>query len=118
MKKKRILLVDDEKDILTTVSMILSNEYDLKIASSGKMALKLLQKESFDLVVLDVFMPNMTGIEVCEEIRKNSKLKNQKVIFLTVATRKDNLKNLNPVDYIQKPFDMDDFQKRVKKILK
>jgi len=67
-------------------------------------------------------MPIMTGRDLAEKIRKNKKTKRQKFAFLTIARfRKkgeEELKRLGSLDYIKKPFDNDDFIKRIKKILK
>lgn len=122
MAKKRVLIVDDQEDILTSVGMLVESEgYETKTANNGKQALAMLKKESFDLVLLDVLMPEMSGREVLEKIRKDPKLKNQKVAFLTVIRLsepgKDVVKELKPIEYFQKPIDVADFRKRLKKIL-
>ncbi len=120
---KKVLIVDDQKDILTSVGMLVEGEgYKAKTASNGKQALAMLKKESFDLVLLDVLMPEMSGREVLQKIRADPKLKNQKVAFLTVIqlseTGKDIVKKLKPNAYFQKPINVADFRKRLKKILK
>jgi len=120
---KKVLIVDDQKDILTSVEMLVEGEgYKAKTASNGKQALAMLKKESFDLVLLDVLMPEMSGREVLQKIRKDSKLKKQKVAFLTVVqlseAGKDVVKKLKPVDYFPKPIEVVNFKKRLKKILK
>jgi CheY-like chemotaxis protein len=119
---KKIMTVDDEENILMLVKELLEEEgYNVKTASSGKEALAKLRKEKFDLVLLDFFMPEMSGRDVAEEIRKDKKLKNLKLAFLTVAQYgkhgMDELKRLKVLDYIQKPFDNDDLKARVKKIV-
>ncbi len=120
---KKVLIVDDQEDILTSVGMLVqSMGYEAKTVNNGKKALKSLQQESFDLVLLDVLMPEMSGREVLEKIRKDPKLKNQKVAFLTVIRLsepgKDIVKELKPIEYFQKPIDIADFRKKLKKILK
>ncbi len=119
---KKVLIVDDQKDILTSVGMLVEGEgYKAKTASNGKQALAMLKKESFDLVLLDVLMPEMSGREVLQKIRADPKLKKQKVAFLTVVqlseAGKDIVKKLKPVDYFPKPIKMANFKKRLKKIL-
>ncbi len=119
---KKILIVDDEKDVLISVrSFVESLGYKAKTSGSGKSALTTLKKEKFDLVLLDILMPNMSGKIVLEKIRDNPKLKNQKVAFLTVvrldSEGKKFVKQLKPVDYINKPINTDDLKKRLKKIL-
>lgn len=120
---KKILIVDDEPDIRESVKMLVeSMGYKAKTADSGKKALKALQQEPFDLVLLDLLMPEMPGSKVLQNIRANPKTKNQKVALLTVVQLseqgKEIAKKLKPVEYFQKPLiDKAEFQKRLKKIL-
>ena len=86
MNKKdiKILLVDDEPDILEIVGYNLSNEgYQIITANNGIEAVKKAKKESPQLIILDVMMPEMDGIEACEIIRKNPDLKTTIITFLT-----------------------------------
>jgi CheY-like chemotaxis protein len=84
---KKILVVDDEQDTLISMKMLLENSgYVVNTVVSGKDALNLLKKEKFDLVLLDVMMPEMSGREVLEKIRADSKLKKQNVAFLSVVS--------------------------------
>lgn len=119
---KNILVVDDEKDISASIKMLIEGiGYKAKTADDGKEALGLLKKEKFDLVLLDILMPGMSGREVAENIRNDPKLKNQKVAFLTVIQPSESgqkaIEKLKPVDYFIKPIDNADFKKRLKKIL-
>ena len=120
--KKTVMVVDDEKIILKVVEDILEPEgYNVVSAISGEEALDKLKKVRPDLILLDFYMPGMSGKELCERIRADNKLKNIKVAFLTVATfsQKDikELNNLFVLDYIPKPFEYRDLIKRVKKII-
>ena len=86
MKKKdiKILLVDDEPDILEIVGYNLSNEgYQVLTAENGSEGVDIAKKELPHLIILDVMMPEMDGIEACEVIRKHPDLKNTIVTFLT-----------------------------------
>ena len=119
---KTILIVDDEADILKLIEDVLKPEgYKIIKAQSGDDALKLLKKMKPSLVLLDFFMPKMSGREVCEKIRANKKLKSLKVAFLTIAKFSKagfkELNRMNVLDFIQKPFDNEDLKKRVKKII-
>lgn len=119
---KKILVVDDEQDILKSVKMLLDNDgYNVTAVDNGKKALQLLQKEKFDLVLIDILMPNMSGRKVAVNIRKDPKLKNQKIAFLTVVQLsepgQETIKKLKPVDYFIKPIKNADFKNRLKKIL-
>ena len=121
--KKKVLIVDDEEDILVSVAMLIKDMgYEAKTVNSGKKSLEMLKKQKFDLVLLDILMPGISGREVLEKIRKYPKLKNQKVAFLTVVKlseygRDIMKKKLKPVEYFQKPISVNDFRKRIKKIL-
>lgn len=119
---KKIMVVDDDLYIRKAVKMTLESEgYDVVTASSGEECLEKLKKEKADLVLTDVFMPGMSGIRLCEIIRKDDKLKSLKIAFVTVATfskmTEIGLEGLNILDYIQKPFDNKDLVKRVKRIV-
>ena len=85
MKKKRILAVDDDATALGALRQILTQKgYDVTTAGNGPDALNVLEKDTaFDLVILDVAMPGMTGYEVCRAIRKDSRIQDVPVIFLT-----------------------------------
>ena len=86
MKKKdiKILLVDDEPDILEIVGYNLTNEgYQVFTAENGKKGVKLANKQQPHLIILDVMMPEMDGIEACEQIRKNPALSDTIIAFLT-----------------------------------
>lgn len=122
MKKKEILVVDDESSIKDLVTAIFELEgYSVRVASSGEVALRILKDYKPDLAIIDMMMPKMSGRELCELIRKDSKTKDLKVVFLTVArfseSGKDVLKELNVSDYITKPFENEDLVKRIKKVL-
>lgn len=119
---KKILVVDDEEDITKSIKTLLSHAgYEVRAVNSGAKALQMLQKEKFDLVFLDILMPELSGNEVAEKIRKNPKTKNQSIAFLSVVTLGEEgkvlIKKLKPVDYIQKPFKTTDFKKRVKTLV-
>src|SRR5690554_3714870 len=83
-KDIKILLVDDEPDILEIVGYNLSNEgYQVITAENGMKAIKKAKKEKPHLIILDVMMPEMDGIEACENIRRNKKLEQTIITFLT-----------------------------------
>lgn len=125
MKKvssKKIMVVDDEESIRELVSAVLENSgFDVVAVSCGEDCLNELKKTQPDLILMDMMMPKMSGRETVEKIRANSKTKNIKVIFLTVARFSEvgleSLKKLNISDYITKPFENDDLIKRINKII-
>jgi len=119
---KKILAVDDEEDIRMVVKDVLeSSGFKVDTAKGGQEALKKMKKEKFDLVLIDFFMPEMSGRELLEAIKKDSQLKKTKCAFLTVASFPERgiekLKKLGILDYIKKPFDNEDLINRVKKML-
>lgn len=122
MPKKTIMIVDDEEPVCKVVEDILKPEgYNVVSAYSGDEALDKLKKVKTDLMLIDFFMPRMSGRELCEKIRADSKLKNIKVAFITAATFSASgmkeLEDMNVLDYIKKPFDYKDLIQRVKKMV-
>jgi DNA-binding response OmpR family regulator len=115
----RILLVDDEQPIQTLLSFPLQRDgYDVVQASDGREALNRFDEQSFDLVVLDVMMPRMDGLEVCRRLRARSSVP---IIMLTAKSEEiDKVLGLElgADDYITKPFSMREFRSRVKAALR
>ena len=105
-RQPRILLVDDEPTNLRVLKQVLQDQYRLSFATSGPDALKLVAKEKIDLILLDIMMPGMTGLEVCSKLKSDPSSKNIPVIFVTAL--KDSLDEtkgfeVGAVDYITKP---------------
>ncbi|MDO7170924.1 response regulator transcription factor [Mariniflexile sp. AS56] len=124
MKKKdiKILLVDDEPDILEIVGYNLSNEgYQVITAENGSEGVKKAKKELPNLIILDVMMPEMDGIEACELIRKNPDLQNTLIVFLT-ARGEDYSQvagfDAGADDYITKPIKPKVLVSKVKALLR
>jgi DNA-binding response OmpR family regulator len=115
----RILLVDDEQPIQTLLSFPLQRDgYDVVQASDGREALTRFDEQQFDLVVLDVMMPRMDGLEVCRRLRARSSVP---IIMLTAKSEEiDKVLGLElgADDYITKPFSMREFRSRVKAALR
>ena len=116
------MVVDDEPPINKVVEDILEPEgYKVVSATSGQEALDKLKKVKPNLILIDFFMPGMSGRELCEKIRADKKLKNLKVAFLTAATFSASgikeLDKMDVLDYIKKPFEYKDLVKRVKKVV-
>ncbi len=124
MKKKdiKILLVDDEPDILEIVGYNLSQEgYKIVTASNGKEAIMMAKKERPQLIVMDVMMPEMDGIEACENIRKIPELSQVIITFLTA--RSEDYSQLagfevEADDYITKPIKPKLLVSKVKALLR
>ncbi len=118
-----ILVVDDVPGILKVVCKILeSKEYKVTTANSSDEALKIVKKQDIDLLLIDVFMPETSGLELAQKIRKELGLKDIKIIFLTIAKKreieKDKLEKLKISDFIHKPFNSEDLVERIGKALK
>src|SRR3990167_7164432 len=119
---EKILLVDDENDILEFVSYNLSKEgFQVLTCNNGKEAIQLAKKENPDLIILDVMMPEMDGIETCHELRSIDKLKDTLIIFLS-ARGEDYSQvagfDAGADDYISKPIKPRLLVSRVKAILR
>ena len=118
----KILLVDDEPDILEFVSYNLKKVgYDVSIAHTGKEALKKAREIIPHLIILDVMMPEMDGIETCEELRSFPELQNTVIAFLTA--RSEDYSQIAGFDaggddYITKPIKPKVLQSRIKALLK
>ena len=118
----KILLVDDEKDILEFLSYNLEKEgYKILKAKDGKTALSIAKKKIPDLIILDVMMPGIDGIQTCEEIRQIPKLKNTLITFLTARSEEySEIAGLNSGadDYITKPIKPKILTSRIKALLR
>lgn len=114
----RILLVDDNPKNIQVVANILSfHKYEVEYAMNGRDALEWISKDRFDLVLLDVMMPEMDGFEVCQIIKRNEHFRDIPVIFLTARYDPDSVKkgfDCGAVDYIIKPFNPVEIVSRVK----
>ncbi len=118
----KILYVEDDEDTRNLVRMILkSNGYDVVTAYNGMEGLKKLGENNVDLVILDIMLPDTSGWDIFQRIKKDPKNKDVKVAFLSVIPvseeRLDTLKKSGVKDYITKPFDNEDLVRRVGKIL-
>ncbi len=113
-----ILIVDDNVYNLQVTSLILKEAgYRLGVAQSGKDALKQLEIQIPDLVLLDIMMPEMDGIEVCRRIKEQSRWKDIPIIFLTAKTQTEDLVkafNAGGIDYLTKPFQKEEILVRIK----
>src|SRR5918912_1397493 len=116
----RILLVDDEQPIQTLLSFPLQRDgYEVVIASDGREALTRFDEHPPDLVVLDLMLPRMDGLEVCKRLR--AKGETVPIIMLTAKSEEiDKVLGLElgADDYITKPFSMREFRSRVKAALR
>lgn len=113
---RRILVVDDDKMNLRRTRLILEKQYFLLTAESGQEALDILKEEEFDLILLDIEMPGMSGIETFERMKEDNL--DIPVIFLTASGYEDDVMNairLGAVNYLKKPFLPQDLMERIAK---
>ena len=107
--KFNILIVDDNPKNIQVLGNILRREnYKVEFATNGEQAIDRIGIESFDLILLDVMMPIMNGIEACKEIRKTKPASDLPIIFLTAKSERNDILegfNAGAQDYIVKPFD-------------
>jgi DNA-binding response OmpR family regulator len=121
MSKKRILVVDDNTVNLAVLEKELSNKYTIIPVISGRRALKFMYTEKVDLILLDVQMPVMDGIQTLKAIRNQENGMTVPVIFLTASKDKETViegSKLGIMDYITKPFDVKTLEKRIDLVFK
>ncbi|MDQ6820925.1 MAG: response regulator [Solirubrobacteraceae bacterium] len=118
-RSARILLVDDEQPIQTLLSYPLRKEgYDVVQATDGLQALERFDEQPFDLVILDLMLPRLDGLEVCRRLRSRSSVP---IIMLTAKSEEiDKVVGLElgADDYITKPFSVREFSSRIKAALR
>lgn len=112
-----ILIVDDSINNIELLSDILSEDYEIRFATSGAKALKMISKFLPELILLDIVMPEMDGYKVISILKENPETTNISVIFITAkSSQEDMIKGfkLGAVDYISKPFAAEEVKVRVK----
>ena len=119
---ERVLIVDDDPDIVRLVSYNLSHSgYEVQVATSGREALDLVQKQPPDLIVLDVMLPDVDGLEVCRTLRQQDPSRRIPILMLTARGEEiDRVVGfeLGADDYVSKPFSPRELVLRVKSILR
>jgi two-component system phosphate regulon response regulator PhoB len=117
-----VLLVEDEKSIVTLIKYNLEKEgFKVFCAETGEDALKIIKEKTLDVVILDWMLPDVSGIEVCRQIKKDKKLKNVPVLILTAKGEPDDkIKGLEvgADDYVTKPFNNKELLLRIKSLIK
>jgi two-component system, sensor histidine kinase and response regulator len=123
MDKKPILLIvdDEERNIRLLKAMLMARNFDLREATQGEEALRIVSETSPDLILLDVMMPRMDGFEVCRRLKQDEKTKVIPIIMVTaLAEKQHRLKALEvgADDFISKPVDHMELTVRVKSLLR
>ncbi|WP_127529650.1 response regulator transcription factor [Paenibacillus kobensis] len=116
---RTILIVDDDRQIAELIDIYLRNEgFETKIAGDGEEALRMIEAQPFDLVVLDVMMPRMDGLELCRHLRKE-----EAIPILMVSAKAEDMDKIMGLmtgadDYMTKPFNPLELIARVKSLLR
>ncbi|HET6558690.1 MAG TPA: two-component regulator propeller domain-containing protein [Prolixibacteraceae bacterium] len=116
-----ILIVEDNQDLVMFISDILKGDFDLLTANNGKTGLELAMEYIPDLIVSDIMMPDMNGLEMCQHIRNNERTNHVPLVLLTArSTEEHQVEGLfaGADDYIMKPFHPKNLQLRVSNIIK
>ncbi len=115
MKKKRVLVVDDEKDVRETLESVLARlEFDPVVAPGGKEAMEIIKNDKVDIVLSDLYMPEMDGLELLKRVKAEKK----NMVFLmitahpTIETAVDAIKK-GAYDYLTKPFHIDEVKMKL-----
>jgi DNA-binding response OmpR family regulator len=116
----KILVVEDEDALRTIVQHELTaHGYEVEAAEDGEVAMQMLGKKTYDMAILDIYMPNMDGMEVLKQIREKNLAK--KVIMLTgvdeLKVARDSLA-LGANDFITKPYDINNLVACIKRVMK
>jgi len=121
-RKKRILIVDDEKDLTQLIDYNLNQEgFDTIIANEGKDVVATLKKKKPDLMILDIMLPDLSGIEICKLVRSDNEIKDLPIIMLSAKGEEiDRILGLElgADDYVTKPFSVRELILRIKSLLK
>ena len=114
----KILIVDDNPSNAQLLANLLSeHSYEVDYALNGPDALKMVSSENFDIILLDIMMPEMDGFEVCKKIKQEEKNKDLPIIFITAKTDTESIKRAfkeGGFDYVNKPFNSGELLARVK----
>lgn len=118
---KKILIVDDEPNIIVPLEFLMhQNNYEVRTAGTGELALELIGAWKPDLILLDIMLPGLDGFEVCRRIREQTEFRDIRVIFLSAMARSIDIEKglgLSADDYITKPFATDHVVNRVRELL-
>ncbi len=121
---KNLLVVEDDQKVRLLLKRALrcfeENDVGLFIAANGAEALSIAKREKPDLVFLDIMMPDVSGLDVCKQIKADPELKNTKVVFITAKGSESDIeegKKAGCDDYITKPFSPDDIIEKADDIL-
>ena len=121
-RPRKILIVDDEPNIVVPLQFLMEqNGYQVKIAESGEAAIDLMERFRPDLVLLDIMLPGVNGLEVCQMLREDPELKKTKIVLVSALGRDVDMAKgmaMGADAYITKPFSNREIVARVNELLK
>ena len=115
--RSTLLIVDDTETNVDILVELLSDLYEIVVALDGERALKILDEQAVDLILLDIMMPEMDGYEVCKRVKQNEKTHDIPIIFITAKTDEASIEkayDVGGMDYITKPFKPKELFARIK----
>jgi len=122
MTRERILVVEDEGDLREVLAYNLTREgYRVSTSAGGTRALELVRRERPDLVVLDLMLPDLDGLEICRRIRKEAEIASTPILILTAKSEESDVilgLGVGADDYVTKPFRVRELVARVKAVLR
>jgi len=117
MKKKQVLLVEDDEFLRTLYSDLLKDLYTLDVAADGEEAYQKIQNKELDLVLLDIILPKMSGVEVVEKLRsEHPEITKKNIVFLTNLDRNEMVQKVTKLGYsylIKSDLNPDEFLEKV-----
>jgi len=119
-----ILAIDDNEDILKLLDTVITGEgHDFTRIGNGKEGVKLIEEQNFDAILLDLAMPEFSGMDVIESLKKSNKLKDQKIIIFTASSATDKeivelIQNEGVSSCIRKPVRVNSLMRKIEEIVK
>jgi DNA-binding response OmpR family regulator len=115
--RAKILVIEDETPVAMMMAFLLNRVgYDVTVAKSGQQGIELATRQRFDLITLDLNLPDIKGFEICRQLKEQPLSCDTSIVFVTGQPQAENRQRafeLGAVDYIEKPFEMSDFIFRI-----
>ena len=116
----KLLVVEDNIELLMLMSQLLSTKYHVETATNGKEAMEIIQKEELDIIISDVMMPVMDGLELTKKIKADPNFQHLPIILLTAKTQEEDRAEALQIgadSYVTKPFKLSDLELRINNIV-
>lgn len=118
---KNILVIDDEELVIKSLTKLLEkNGLDVLVAKKGEDAIAMVEEEDFDLIIADIRMPGMNGVETIKRIYQTLGRKVPTIFITGYADKelKEEAESLNPIDYVYKPFEIAELVRKINDVIK